>query len=148
MLTTEQIIAFASMGVALVSSVLAVYAKSKQTRLETSVKTATVTAQAKVDEVKVLFEQWKEISRDKDIRITRLETELKDERHQHGECSRKASRMEGQLAALMNTQPQYPQGHPQQQPMPQLGPAQATELHIDHATVENVTVDGAKGDNE
>lgn len=141
-MTTNEWITVGSVLVTLVSSTLAVYIKLRQTKLETEVESAKVATASRIDETKAILEAWKEVSRDKNIElasikadraaeVAALKVELREERSQHQQCARLASRMEGQLAALMNTQPQYSQGHPKQQP--------SGDLHIDHVTVETLT---------
>lgn len=134
-MTVSEWITLGSVLAALISSALTVYVKSKQTRLELEVETAKVTAVARIDETKTILEAWKEINTGHKVEIASLKSELKDERTQHQQCARQAARQEGQLAALLNAQPQYAPDHTNRQP---------TEMKIENATVENVTLTNAE----
>lgn len=125
-MTVSEWITLGSVITALVSAGLTAYVKSKQSRLEYEVEAAKTATTARIDETKAILEAWKEVSKDKDVRLARLEKELGDERSQHRICMGQASRMEGQLAALLNAQPR------------QLQSAPPTEMHIDRAVVDTV----------
>lgn len=83
-------------------------------------------------------ESESEVSRDKDIRITKLEAELAAERQDRSKAERAISRMEGQLTSF--------RAHPQAPPSLPLPPApvELTELRVENAVVENVILDPAK----